>query len=153
ISAGVEAKDAPGGFPRVGSATLNVLPDVDNLVVIRLPAVGQIVGRVTDANGNPITGQNVAIPLNHGFAWVKLDATGHFQFPNMAVHDYILSAPAPPVDADVDEILDSAAGGSDDQVAAALQQAAIAVSQVALRRLGDEPQTTPGSFGWTPASV
>lgn len=156
ISAGLEARYAPGGFPRIGSASVNVLPDIDNVAVIRLPAVGQIIGRVTDANGEPITGKNVAIPLpeQKGFAWVRLDENGRFTFPNMGLGDYIVSAPAPPVqEKETDELLEELRTAADDQIAAALKDAVTAVSQSILRRLGDAPPVTPGSFGWTRTSV
>lgn len=140
-------------FTRVASTMVNVLPEVTNFAVIRFPAVGRIIGRVIDATGRPVTGQNVAIPLDHGFAWTPLTADGLFEFPNLPVRDYIVSAPAPPVDINVDEVLDGAAGGTDDQIAAALRQAVSAIGQVTLRRLGDAPVTTPGSFGWTTARL
>lgn len=156
IAAGLEAADAPGGFPRVAHATVTVLPGVEIGAVLRFPAAGRIIGQVVDAYGDPVTHQNVAIPLPGagGFAWAKLDANGRFEFPNLPPGDYIVSAPAPPVsEEDVERILEEAAGGSADQIAAALRQAVTVINRVVARRLGDAPTLTPGSFGWTTVSL
>jgi hypothetical protein len=39
---------------------------------------------------------DVSIPQSGGFLWVHANAQGHFEFPNMALDDYTVSAPAPP---------------------------------------------------------
>ena len=157
ISAGLEAQYAPGGFPRIGSATVNVLPEIDNYAVIRLPAVGQVIGRVTDANGNPVTGdgKNVAIPLpqEHGFAWVKIGDDWTFPIPKHCGGRLRGERTGASCGPGCGTILEQDSTGTDDQIVAALQDAVTAVNQVIARRLGDGPAVTPGSFGWTRVSV
>ena len=47
ISAGVERNPAAGlDFPRLGSASLNIVAGVENFVVVRLRPAGRITGRV-----------------------------------------------------------------------------------------------------------
>src|SRR5206468_5948965 len=82
-------------FPRLGSASVEVLPGVDNFAVVRLDSAGRIVGRVLDAAGNPVPRTKVAIPEENGFSWVEADENGNYKFENLALKKYDLSAPAP----------------------------------------------------------
>src|SRR5205085_349522 len=117
----------PFGFPRIGSATVNVVPGVDNFVVISFPAAGAIVGRVLDETGtNPVTQVNVALPQENGFSYVPVDNQGHFAFEGLALKHYKLSAPAPiTFSNDVTGILNTLANtnASADAVQAAIGEA------------------------------
>ncbi|MBI1176201.1 hypothetical protein GC207_02040, partial [bacterium] len=95
ISAGLERDPAAGiDFPRLGSATVNVVAGSDNYVVVKLRAAGRVYGKVLDANGNPIGGIRVAIPVDGGFFWTDADSQGNYLFENLPLADYTLSAPA-----------------------------------------------------------
>src|SRR5205085_6292044 len=95
ISAGLEPNPAAGiDFPRLGSASLNVIAGVDNFVVVRLRPAGRIAGRVLDAIGQPVANTRIAIPEEGGFIWTDADANGNYVFENLGLGDYTLSAPA-----------------------------------------------------------
>lgn len=150
ISAGLEGADAPGGFPRLGSAGVTVLPGVDNFVVVRLRAAGAVTGRVLNANGVPQPRIKVAIPIrDEGFAWVEANDDGEFEFPGMAPGEYIVSAPSPPVTEDTESLIDEALGRTDEEVLAAVGRAADSIRTVIQRRYGDAPLVPSGDFGFT----
>jgi hypothetical protein len=156
ISAGLESQYAPGGFPRLGSANLNVLPGVNNFVVVRLRPAGQIVGQVRDANGTPVPDVKVAIPLPPDrFAWVKADDEGRFKFVNMPPKDYYVSAPSPPVqERDNEDLLDQIQNGSDEEIAAAVAEAFTTFAGLNDPFLnGTNVVFNPGSWGYTTAKV
>jgi len=96
ISAALPRNPAAGvDFPRLGSASVNVLPGTDNFVVVRLASGGRIVGRVLDAAGNPVPNVSVALPEEGGFRYVTADANGVYEFIGLELKSYTLSAPAP----------------------------------------------------------
>jgi len=108
--AGSPPKSTPAfSFPRLGSASVNVLPGVENFVVVRFDPKGSLIGRVVDETGsNAVTGISVALPEQNGFQWVPVNGRGEFAFEGIALRKYTVSAPAPPVlDADVSGILDT----------------------------------------------
>ncbi len=147
ISAGLEGHLAPQGFPRLGSASLAVLPGVTNFVVVRLRPAGVIAGYVRDAKGNTVTGINVAIPVEKGFLWTKVNDSGFFKFINMPPGEYTVSAPAPPVQKPVDELLEENA--SEEEIMAA-------VSDAFALYAGVTPTYTnvnPGTWGYTKTRV
>ena len=132
LSAGVErsptngpAKSNPAcDFPEFGSVSLNVLPGTDNFVVIRLGNAGRIIGRVLDANGNPIPNARVSTPMGLGFRWVNADAQGNYRFEDMSLGDYTVSAPAPPAqDTDTAGLLSVLKEGSEEEIQAAIGEA------------------------------
>jgi Tol biopolymer transport system component/protocatechuate 3,4-dioxygenase beta subunit len=153
ISAGLEGHLAPGGFPRLGSVTVDVLPGVDNVAVIRLRPAGMIAGTVFDANGVPVPDVKVAIPVEGGFAWVEADGLGRYQFPNMSPGDYLVSAPSPPTTEDPEEILNDALGRSEEEALAAVQRAANSVRTIVARRYGEAGIVSGGNFGFTRTTV
>ncbi|HET6407449.1 MAG TPA: Ig-like domain-containing protein, partial [Chthoniobacteraceae bacterium] len=122
INAGVErtragepAKSTPAfAFPRLGSAGVNVLPGVDNFVVIRFEPRGSILGRVVDETGtNTVKGINVARPDKGGFRWVPVNDRGEFSFEGIELGKHTFSAPAGPVfNSDVSGLLATLAGDS-----------------------------------------
>ncbi|MEB2343973.1 MAG: carboxypeptidase regulatory-like domain-containing protein [Deltaproteobacteria bacterium] len=126
IEAAVEADPARGiDFTRIGRASLDVIAGLENFVVVRLTPAGRILGVVRDAAGNPVPDVDVSIPQEGGFLWVHANAQGQFEFPNLALDDYTVSAPAPPhEDADVSGILDTLSGSpTSEELQAALQRA------------------------------
>ena len=127
ISAGLE-RDPAGGidFPRLGSASLNVIAGVDNFVVVRLVPAGRITGRVLDVLGAPVPKARVVIPEEHGFIYVDADDKGVYLFENLALGDYKLSAPGPAVaDTDTSGLVDQIRGAQNsDQIMAAIGEAA-----------------------------
>ena len=125
LSAGLEPNPAAGiDFPRLGSASLNVIAGLDNFVVIRLRPAGRIVGRVLDALGAPVPNPRVAIPQENGFIYVDGDAQGNYLFDNLALGDYTLSAPGPAAaQTDTTGLIDRIRGGNDDVIEAAIGEA------------------------------
>jgi hypothetical protein len=125
ISAGLERNEAAGiDFPRLGSASLEVLAGLDNFVVVRLRPAGRVVGRVLDVAGDPVPRVNVAIPQPGGFMWTVADANGVYRFENLPLADYTVSAPAPPVfDTDVSGLLNTIKSGGEDEILAAVGEA------------------------------
>ena len=145
LHAGLEAKFAPNNFPRLGSATLEVLPGVENFTVIRLRPAGVITGQVKDAQGAPVTGINVAIPFPKGFQWTKVDDNGFYRFINVAPGEYTVSAPAPPVTKPLDELMED---GSEDEIMAAIGQAFALYAGANLNT-----NINPGSWGYTKTTI
>src|SRR4029450_1768948 len=103
---------------------LAVIAAFANFVPIRLTPAGRILGVVRDATGAPVPNVDVSIPQDGGFLWVHGDAQGRFEFPNLALDDYTVSAPAPPhQDTDVSGILDALAGSpTNEELEAAINQ-------------------------------
>ncbi|MDH7501179.1 MAG: Ig-like domain-containing protein, partial [Verrucomicrobiota bacterium] len=126
ISAGLERNPAAGiDFPRLGSASLNVVNGVDNYVVVRLRAAGRIYGRVLDVRGAPIGGIRVAIPVEGGFYWTDADAQGNYVFEGPGLGRYTVSAPANAVSPqlDVNRLNEQIRSGNEDEILAAFEEA------------------------------
>jgi len=126
ISAGVERDPTAGiDFPRLGSASVNVVAGANNYVVVKLRAAGRIFGRVTDLNGGGIGGIRVAIPVEGGFYWTDADSRGNYSFENMALGGYTLSAPANATapQLDVPRLTESIRTGNEDEILAAFEEA------------------------------
>ena len=129
ISAGVAANPAAGiDFTRLGNASVDIVPGIDNFVVVRLEPRGRIVGQVIDAAGQPAAGVNVAAPLpdGSGFLWTTANDEGVYSFDNLPLREYVISAPAPPAqDKNVDSILETLANPSagQDEILAAIGEA------------------------------
>lgn len=154
IDAGLEARFAVGNFPRFGSASVNVLPGVDNFTVIRLKPAGMIAGQVLDTSGKGVGGVNVSIPVEGGFAWTKANDNGFFTFINMPPGEYIVSAPAPPVKKPIEELLEDIESGSQDELIAAVTESFTTYSGVNNPNLGGTNVVfTPGEWGFTKTTV
>jgi hypothetical protein len=80
---------------RRGSAQVNVLPGQTVRVAITLESRATIVGRVLDANGNPVPRASVRIPQVGGYTFVIANNQGVFTFPDLPLGDYLLQAPGP----------------------------------------------------------
>ena len=78
-----------------GSAQVTVLPGQTVNAAITLESRATIIGRVLDANGNPVTGASVRIPAVDGFSFVIANKQGVFTFPDLTLGDYLLQAPGP----------------------------------------------------------
>jgi hypothetical protein len=126
FSAGIEKGGHPraADFARLGSETADIIGGSENFVIVRLRPAGRIFGRVTDANGTPQGGINVAIPLEGGFLWTTVDANGNYAFENLGLGQFTLSAPAPEVaDNDVSGLIAQISGGDEAAVVAAFEEA------------------------------
>ncbi len=150
LSAGLEKNPAAGiDFTRLGSAQVNVVAGVENFAVIRLNPAGRITGRVLDALGQPVPNTRVAIPVDNGFLWVDADASGNYVFDNLSLDDYTLSAPGPGVaQTDTSGLLDKIRGGSNDEIEAAIGQAAKIFAGLTDPFLTGEP-FNPNTWGFT----
>ncbi len=157
IEAAVEADPARGiDFTRIGAASLDVIAGLENFVTIRLAPAGRIVGVVRDANNNPVPNIIVSIPQQGGFLWVKANAQGRFEFPNLGLDDYVVSAPAPPVeDTDVGGILDALAGSpTNEDLQAAITRAFEIFTGVNNPLLNGEGLTfNPGGWGFSETTL
>jgi len=126
FSAGIEKGGHPRAahFARLGSAQADVIGGADNFVVVKLRPAGRIYGRVTDANGTPQGGINVAIPVDNGFLWVEADGGGNYAFENLGLDTFSVSAPAPEVaDTDVSGLIEQIQSGGEADVATAYEEA------------------------------
>ncbi|MCS7089100.1 MAG: carboxypeptidase-like regulatory domain-containing protein, partial [Limisphaera sp.] len=152
ISAGVERNSALGfDFPRLGSATLNVLAGVDNFVIVRLQPAGRIIGRVLDELGRPVPHVLVAKPQEGGFSYVKADASGNFAFENLPLGEHTVSAPAPEVaQTDVSGLLETLRSNPTEQQVMAAMTEAFAIFFGARDPLltGSGVSFTPGNWGY-----
>ncbi|MEX0326383.1 MAG: Ig-like domain-containing protein, partial [Puniceicoccaceae bacterium] len=152
ISAGLERNpDAGIDFPRLGSASLNVLPGDDNFVIVRLRPAGRIIGRVFDSLGEPIPGARVAIPQQDGFLWVDADAQGNYEFPGLGLGRYEVSSPAPATGGDFDasDALNAIRQGNQEEILAAIGEAYAAFTGVDDPLLnGDGSTFNPRSWGY-----
>src|SRR6185503_6727632 len=110
---------------RLGSASVDVIPGSSNYVLIRLEAKGRIVGRVYDGTGtNIVPNVRVSMPVKGGFLWVDADAQGRYEFPNMGLGSYKLSAPAPQVaQTDTSALIEQIRSGSEEEIQAAVGEA------------------------------
>ena len=126
IDAGIERSPAAGfAFPRTGSASLNVLPGVENFVIVRFTPAGRITGRVFDSAGDPVPNVTVAKPEDGGFSYVEADGNGQYEFVGLPLGEHTLSAPAPatgPGD-NSDALIKKIASGNQDQLLAAIGEA------------------------------
>ncbi|MCL4787023.1 MAG: carboxypeptidase regulatory-like domain-containing protein, partial [Verrucomicrobia bacterium] len=157
ISAGIERSPALGfDFPRLGSASLNVIAGVDNFVIIRFEPRGSISGRVLNELGQPVPNVNVALPEEGGFSYVQADANGNYIFENLPLGQYTVSAPAPVVaNTDVSGILDTLRGDpSEDQIKAAIGEVFAIFTGVNDPFLnGSGSSFNPGNWGFTNISI
>ncbi len=163
LSAGVERTLDPGDpkstpafdFPRLGSGTVEVVAGVDNYVVIRLEAVGRIVGRVLDVLGQPVPGERVAIPQENGFLYVTADDEGRYAFEGMGLGGYTLSAPGPAVATrDVSGLLSKIRTGTEEEILAAFQEALEIFTGVNDPFLnGEGANFNPATWGFTTARI
>jgi hypothetical protein len=156
ISAGVERNPAAGyEFPRLGSARVNVLPGVENFVVIRLVPKGQIIGQVFDVLGRPVPNIRVALPRDGGFYWVDADAQGRYQFIHMDLGDVLVSAPSGPVaQTEVSGLISQIRSGSEQEIEAAIGEAfAIFVGLRDPYLTGEGAAFNPSTWGFTRTSI
>ncbi|MBK8001598.1 MAG: carboxypeptidase regulatory-like domain-containing protein [Verrucomicrobia bacterium] len=126
ISAGLERNPAAGiDFPRLGSATVNVIEGAENYVVVKLRPAGKIFGRVTDLNGRGIGGIRVAIPVDGGFYWTDADGSGNYVFENLGLGSYTLSAPANATSPQLNlaKLNEQIRSGNEDEILAAFEEA------------------------------
>ena len=151
INAGLE-RDPENGidFPRLGSASLDVLPGIENSVVVRLVPAGRIVGRVLDLNGEVVPNVRVAIPQLGGFLWTEADENGNYKFENLALGQYTVSAPAPAAEnKDTSGILEAVQSGSSEEILAAIGEAFTIFSGAADPFLnGDGESFNPQDWGF-----
>jgi len=154
IAAGL-ARDDDLGIPvtRIGETEVDVLPGIDNQVVVKLNPRGRITGRVFDQNGNGVPNIRVAIPMGDGFFWVRANEFGRYTFDNMALGDYFVSAPSPPVKEDPEAISARALEAirnqaSVDEIAAAVKDAFTAFVNAPEARL-NSAAFTPTGWGYT----
>ncbi len=157
ISAGLERNPAAGiDFPRLGSASANIIAGAANYVVVKLRPAGRIFGKVFDAQGNLQPGIRVAIPQEGGFYWTDADGSGNYDFENLGLGNYTLSAPANAVAPQIDENqLDAQiSSGSEDQILTAFKEA------VTVFVGSDDPLINgtgvnfhPSSWGYTSAKI
>lgn len=159
IEAGLEKNpDAGIDFTRLGSAGVNVVAGVESFVVVKLRPAGRVVGRVVDAAGRPMPHVRVAIPRpqENGFLWVEADENGNYEFENLPLDDYTVSAPGPAVaETDVSSILDTLAGNpSAGDLQAAITKAFEIFTGVNDPLLnGQGASFSPGSWGFTKTSL
>lgn len=80
---------------RRGSAAVTVFPGQTVTTAITLEARATIVGRVLDANGQPVPKATVRIPQSGGFTFVFANNSGFFRFPDLTLGEYLIQAPGP----------------------------------------------------------
>ena len=166
ISAGVERttnalapKSTPAfPFPRLGSAEVNVVPGVENFVLIRFDARGSVIGRVVDETGtNVMTNLNVALPEQNGFQWVPVNSRGEFVFEGLPLKEHIFSAPAPAVfETDVGGVLRTLhnSDSSTDEIQAAIGEAFAIFTGAADPLLnGSGDNFNPNRWGFTETTL
>lgn len=157
ISAGLEYNPAAGiDFTRLGSCGLQVLPGDTNWALVRFPPKGRVIGSVVDAQGQPVGGINVAMPVFGGFYWAKVDANGFFAFNGLDLGENTFSAPAPPVeDKDVSQdlaVLRTSA--SEEEILAAITHAfAVFTGQNDPFLNGDGDTFNPPTWGFTKTNL
>ncbi len=153
ISVGVEPNpDAGFDFPRLGSAGVSVISGMDNFVVVRLNAMGRIVGRVLDADGKPVGGIRVALPEADGFQWVNADGDGYYKFDNLGLGQSTVSAPSgPAVNNDTSKLVETIrTSGSEDEIMAAIGEAFSIFTGAADPYLnGEGSNFNPGAWGFS----
>ncbi|HLH54849.1 MAG TPA: carboxypeptidase regulatory-like domain-containing protein, partial [Verrucomicrobiae bacterium] len=156
ISAGLERNAAAGAdFPRFGSASVNVLPGIDNFVVVRFDPAGQVIGRVLDADGTPVPNISVAMPLEDGFQWVYTDGNGEYKFENLALGKKIFSAPGPgSVNVDTTRLVNQIQNGTQDQIQVAIGEAYSIFTGASDPFLnGQGSSFNPGVWGYNTATL
>jgi len=87
---------------RRGSATVTVLPGQTVTAAVTLEARATIVGRVLDANGQPVPDVTVRLPQDGGYTFVFANHNGVFRLPNLPLGSYLIQAPGPPLAALID---------------------------------------------------
>ncbi len=107
LSAGLERDETEGiFFPRIGGTTINVVAgSAGNFAVIRFEPKASITGRVLNVEGNPVPGVTVSIPQDIiSFIYTPTDENGVFVFENLALREWTLSAPGPPVSGSAEDL-------------------------------------------------
>lgn len=157
ISAGLERNPAAGiDFPRLGSAGVNIIAGAANYVVVKLRPAGRIFGKVFDAQGNLQPNIRVAIPQEGGFYWTDADGSGNYDFENLGLGNYTVSAPANAVAPQINESqLDAQiSSGSEDQILAAFKEAVtVFVGSEDPLINGTGVNFHPSSWGYTSAKI
>ncbi len=141
----------PDSFARRGSGVVEVLAGADNFVVVRMEAVGRIMGRVFDANGAPVAGSDVAIPAGNGFFWTETDGLGRYEFIGLGLGTYDLSSPAPAHEGvfNADAAIDTIKNGTEEEILAAVGEAFAAFTGVNNPLLnGEGDHFNPGDWGF-----
>lgn len=152
---------------RRGRVTLTVLPGQTVNVAITLEARATIVGRVFDANRQPVPGVTVRIPANGGFFFVFANNSGFFRFPDLNLDEYLIEAPGPEKGALIDFMKEQGIDPSsaftagdappdlvhgppqtDDEIIAAYQQAVETFVGLNDPLINGPPPTPAGGFGF-----
>jgi hypothetical protein len=157
ISAGLERNPSAGiDFPRLGSASVNVIAGQDNYVVVKLRSAGRIFGKVVDAQGTPMAGVRVAIPVVGGFYWTDADEDGNYSFENLGLGGYTLSAPANATAPQINEeqLMSQIRSGDEDQILAAFEEAVrVFVGADDPLITGELERFRPSTWGYTSAKL
>lgn len=161
VVAGVDGPDARDGVTRLGSTQLNVVSTGNDDVTLRLRALGRIRGVVYDGSGGRrVPNVRVAIPTTGGFYWVNANANGEYEFTAMGLGGYTVSAPAPPVKKDAEQLAADAldalgeaqAGGSFDEAGTLVGELVNRYVQGSVGRLSSA-EFLPGSWGFNQAAL
>jgi hypothetical protein len=144
LSAGLSKNPAAGRFvTRLGSSELDVVPGDSNFVEIRLRAAANLSGTVVDANDQVVTDTiNVAIPQPGGFYWAPL-INGQYEFLDLSLGSYLVSAPAPPVE---DQLPGVPPNASEEELLAIVGEA---FQTYANGSLGPAQTDTAGGYGYS----
>jgi hypothetical protein len=145
---------------RIGTTSVDVFPGQTTEVEIRLQAAADITGRVTDAQGNPVPGALVRIPIpGSGYFKATTDPDGFYVFPNMALGKYTVSASGRNVEAPLspdevatkltNDMAEAINSRSRDAIRAAYKQAVEVFVGTSNLLFQEAPAATPGSFGFT----
>jgi hypothetical protein len=160
---------------RRGDARVVVLPGQTVSVAITLEARATITGRVLDANGNPVPGATVRMPVVGGYTFVFANNAGVYTFPDIELGEHLIQAPGPskeslisfmetngldPSTAFTSGDIPPGAGGAPapsfgdaNAVLAAYQQAVQTFLRVDENLLSGLPMADLGGFGWTKVNL
>jgi hypothetical protein len=152
---------------RRGSKAVTVLPGQTVNVAIELEARATIVGRVLDANGQPVPRATVRLPSDSGFTFVFANNSGVYRLPDLHLGEYLIQAPGPPQASLIDFMkrvgidprsaftagdIPPELGGppptSPDEVLAAFNEAVETFIGINDPRLVGLPPIPEGGFGW-----
>ncbi len=164
---------------RRGRATVTVLAGRTSSVAIALEARATLVGRVLDANGNPVPRATVRLPTPDGYRFVFANNGGFYRFPEIELASHLVQAPGPdqrtliefmlregiPVESAFTAIppdMPADLGGSAPPISQSGDAAAIAAAYAAALNTASQafvdsstrfenelPVNTAGGFGWT----